>query len=49
VFDAAGRCVLRCALQGPKVVLDVRQLPAGRYLLRLSNGNRSGSRAFVKK
>ena len=49
VFDAAGRCVLRCTLQGPKDVLDVRQLPAGRYLLCLSNGNRSGSRAFVKK
>ena len=49
VFDAAGRCVLRCTLQGPKDVLDVRQLPAGRYLLRLNNGNRSGSRAFVKK
>ena len=48
VYDATGRCVLRATLQGPQSDLDVRRLPAGRYLLRLTNGDKTGTRAFVK-
>lgn len=48
VYDATGRCVLRATLQGPQSDLDVRRLPAGRYLLRLTSGDRTGTRAFVK-
>ena len=49
VFDAAGRCVMRQQLHGPQSTLDVRRLPAGRYLLRLASNDRYGSRAFVKQ
>ncbi len=49
VYDATGRCVLRATLQGPQSDLDVRRLPAGRYLLRLTNGDKTGARTFVKQ
>ncbi|MBR3529715.1 MAG: T9SS type A sorting domain-containing protein [Bacteroidales bacterium] len=48
VYDATGRCVLRATLQGPQSDLDVRRLPAGRHTLRLTCGNKTGVRTFVK-
>ena len=48
VYDATGRCVLREEIAGPRAELDVRRLPAGRYLLRIQCGDRTGTRAFVK-
>ncbi len=49
VYDATGRCVLRATLQGPQSDLDVRRLPAGRYTLRLTCGDKSGIKVFVRK
>ena len=51
VYDALGRCVLSQALsvgrQASIATLDLRSLPAGVYLAKLTAGSQTTTRKFV--
>ena len=49
VYDDFGHCIVGFDFNGPSTRLDVRALPAGHYVVKVSADGRTGVKSFVKR